>query len=68
MNIEQATLSLYHHQSNRQVEVHIKFITHTIRKCIETNKDILVALLHIRSAPLEPRILSPATLLFNCPI
>ena len=37
MNIEQATSSLYHCQSNRQVEACIKFIRHTMKKCIETN-------------------------------
>ena len=65
MNLEQATSSLYHHQSNRQVEVCIKFIKHTMNKCIETNEDIHVALLQIRVTPLEPRLPIPATLLFN---
>ena len=31
LNIEQAVLSLYHHQSNRQVEACIKFIKCTIK-------------------------------------
>ena len=66
MNIEQASSSSYHHQSNGQVEACIKFIKHTMKKCIETNEDKHVALLQIRSASLEPGLLSPATLLFNC--
>ena len=54
MSIEKATSSSYHHQSNRQVEACIKFIKHTMKTCIKTNEDIHVALLHIRSTPLEP--------------
>ena len=65
MKIEQATPSSYHHQINGQVEAYIKFIKHTMKKCIKTNEDIHVALLQIRSIPLEPVLLSPATLLFN---
>ena len=68
MNIERATSSLYHHESNGQVEACIKFINHTMKKCIETNEDIHVALVQIRSVPLEPGLQSPTTLLFNCPI
>ena len=68
MNIEQATLSSYHHQSNRLEEAYIKFIKCTMKKCMETNEDIHVALLKIRSTPLEPELPSPFTLLFNHPI
>ena len=39
-----------------------------MKKFIVTNEDIHVALLQIRSTPLEPGLLSPATLLFNHPI
>ena len=39
-----------------------------MKKCIEINEDMHVALLQIRSTPLEPGLLSPATLLFNHPI
>ena len=53
MSIEQAASSSYHCQSNRQVQACIKFIKHTMKKCIETNEDIHVALLQIRSTPLE---------------
>ena len=38
-----------------------------MKKCIESNEDIHVALLEIRSTPIEPGLLRPATLLFNCP-
>ena len=68
MSIEQATSSSYHHQSNGQVEACIKFIKCTLKKCIETNEDIHIALLQIRSTPLEPCLPNPATLLFNCPM
>ena len=64
-NIEQATSSLYHHQSNAQVDAHIKFIKHTMKKCIKTNEDIHIALLQITVIPLETGLPSPATLLFN---
>ena len=37
-------------------------------KCIKTNEDIHVALLQIRSTPLEPGLVRLATLLFNNPI
>ena len=38
MNIEQATSSLYHHQSNGQIEVCIKFIKHTMKKVLKLMK------------------------------
>ena len=38
------------------------------KKCIETKADKHVALLQIKATPLEPGLLSPATLLFNHPI
>ena len=67
MNIEQVTSSSYHHQSNGQVEACMKFVKHTMEKCIETN-DIHIALLHIRATPLEPELPIQAMLLFNHPI
>ena len=47
LNIEQAVPSSYHHQSNRQVEVHIKVIKCTIKKCSDSGSDIHMALLQI---------------------
>ena len=47
VNIEQATLSVYHHQSNGQVEACIKFVKHTFKKCTDSGKDINMALLQI---------------------
>ena len=67
MNMEQATSSSHHHQSNGQVEVHIKFTKHSMKKCFESNEDIHVTLLQVKSSPLEPGLPSPATLLFSCP-
>ena len=54
MNIEQVTSSSYQHQSNGQVEAHIKFVKCTMKKCIETNDDIHIALLQRRANPLDP--------------
>ena len=34
LNIQQAITSSYHHQNNGQVEPCIKFVKHTIRKCL----------------------------------
>ena len=58
VNTEQAMSSLCNQQSNRQVETCIKFIKHTMKKCIKTNEDVHVPLLQIRSTPLEPGLLS----------
>ena len=60
MNIEEATSSSYHHQSNGQVEVCEMYHG----KCIEINDDIHIALLQIRAPPLEPLMPSHAMLLF----
>ena len=68
MNIKQAKSSSCHHQSNGHVEACIKFIKHTMKKCIETTEDIHVALLQTGSTPLEPGLPNEATLLFSHPI
>ena len=47
LNIQQSITSLYHHQSSGQVEACIKFIKCAIKKCIDTNQDINLALLQI---------------------
>ena len=39
-----------------------------MKKCIETNEDIHIAVLQITATPLEPGLPSPAILLFNHPI
>ena len=65
LNIEQAVLSVYHHQSNGQVEACIKFIKCTLKKCTDSSGDIHMALLQINTTPLGPGLPSPATLLFN---
>ena len=64
MNIEQVTLSSYHHHSKGQAESCIKFIKHTMKKCTKTNDEIHLALFQIRANPLEPGRPSPAMLLF----
>ena len=49
LNIEQAVLTLYHHQSNRQVEARIKFI-----KCTIKNAQTLVVIYTWHCYKLEP--------------
>ena len=44
MNVEQATSSAYHHQSNGQVEACIKFIKRTFKKCAKSSMSINMAL------------------------
>ena len=39
LNIEQAFSSSYHHQSNGQVEVCIKFVKHTLKECFDSRSD-----------------------------
>ena len=68
MTLEQVASLSYHHHSDGQVEVCIKFVKHTMNNCIETNDDIHIALLQIRATPLESGLTSPATLLFNSQI
>ena len=44
MNIEQAITSSYHYQSNGDVKACIKFLKHTIKKWLNTNNDVNLAL------------------------
>ena len=68
LNIDQAVSSLYHHQSNGQVEACIKFIKCTIKKCSDSGGDIHMVLLQIRTTPLGQGLPSSAMLLFNHPV
>ena len=54
LNIEQAVLSAYHHQSNGQVKTCIKFIKCTFNKHEDSSGDFNMALLHIHTTPLGP--------------
>ena len=65
LNTEQAVSSLYHHQSNRQVEACIKSIKHTIKMLRLHGGDVYMELLQIRTTPLRWGLPSPATLPFN---
>ena len=47
LNIGQAVLSYYHHQSNRQVETCLKFVKCTLKKSFDFKTDPLIALLQI---------------------
>ena len=60
-----AMSSSYNNQSKRQTEACIKFVIRTIQKCHETNTDINMALLQIRSTMISPRFPRQPTLLFN---
>ena len=65
LNIEQAALSSYHHQSNRQVEVCIKFVKCTLKKYFDSRTNPHMGLLHIQTTLLGQGLLSPATMLFS---
>ena len=65
LNIQQVITLYYHHQSNGQVEVCIKFFKCSIKKYIYGTKDINLTLLQIQSTPGGVRLPSPATMLFN---
>ena len=68
VNIEQATSSVYHHQSNGQVEGCIKFIKCMFKKCADSGSDIDMALLQIQMMALGHGLPSPSTLMFNRPV
>ena len=68
LSIEPAFSSSYHHQSNGQVEVCIKFVKYTFKKSFDSRSDLYIALLQIQVTPLEQGLPSPAMMLFNCPI
>ena len=68
LNLEQAFLSSYYHQSNGQVEVCIRFVKHILKKCFDSRSDAHIALLQMQMTPLGQGLPSPATMLFNCPI
>ena len=68
MNIQQSITSSYHHQSNGQVEACIKLVKSRIKKCLDTNQDVSLALLQIQSTPIGAGLPGPTILLFNRPI
>ena len=65
VNIEQAMSTVYHHQSNRQIEACIKFIKCMFKKCADSGRDINMALLQICMTLLGQGLPSPATLIFS---
>ena len=68
LNIEQGISSSYYHQSNGQVEACIKFIKLTIKNAINTKSDMHIALLQIRSTPLDQGFQAQQHYYFNPPI
>ena len=65
ISVEQAVLSVYHHQSNSQVKGYIKFIKQMCKKCADSRGDINMALLQICTPPLGQGLPILATLMFN---
>ena len=63
--ILQVLSSPYQHQNNGQVEAEIKCIKRTVKKYIEAKTDLNLALLQVRSIPVDAVLLRPATVLFN---
>ena len=68
LNILQSITSLYHYQSNCQVETCIKFVKYIIKTCTGNNQDTNLALLQIQSTSMGPGLPSTAEMLFNRPI
>ena len=60
LNTDQIMTSLYHHQSNGQVEACIKFVKYTIKKCRQTNNHVQFDLLHIQLTLVGAGLPSPA--------
>ena len=59
---------IIHHLSNGQVEVCIKFIDRTMKKCFETNANICLDLLQVTSMQIVSGPPRPMTILFNIPM
>ena len=66
LNKEQTFSLSYHHQSNGQVEVCIKFVKCTLKKCFDSRVDPYIALLQVHMTPLGQGLSSSAAMLFNC--
>ena len=65
MNNEKEMLSSYQQHSDEQVKECIQFIKWTMKQCVATNADVNPLLLQIRSTPVEQRLSSAVTMLFN---
>ena len=65
INVEHAVSLAYHHQSNGQVEVCIKFVKCTFEKYADSGGDINMALLQICTIQLGQGLASLETLMFN---
>ena len=68
MNIEQAITSSCDHYSNGQVKACLKFITHTVQKCLDINNNVNLALLLVQAMPIGTGLPSLTMLLFNTPM
>ena len=65
INVEQVVSSVYHHQSNGQVEACIKFIKQMFKKCAKSGRDKNIALLQVHTMPIGQGLPSLATIMFN---
>ena len=59
INVEQAVLLAYHHQSNGQVKACIKFIKHAFKKCANSSRDINMSLVTDTHNAIRPRLAEP---------
>ena len=68
LNIKQVASSSYYYQSNGQVEACITFVKWTMKKLFDTNADVYLALLQIRSMPEGLGLPIKITILFSRPV
>ena len=64
-NINHAIPSSCNHQTDVQTEACIKFVKGTMKKCFESDTDVNLAVLQVRSIPMWLGLPKPATILFN---
>lgn len=65
LGITHTKISPRHPQGNGFIERQIGYIKPIIRKCIESNTDIDIALLNVRATPIDQYLPSPAELMFG---
>ena len=58
-------IPIINHQSNGKPETYLKFVKKKYEKCLETNTDLNIALLQIKSMSIGSGFPIPAAILFN---
>ncbi len=66
--INHVTSSPNYAQSNGFIERHVKHVKSLIKKAIKSGDDLSQVMLNIRATPIDPKLKSPAQLLFGRPI